>query len=621
MPNISIIKAVLNEYGVKWVLNRALYNAKLKSMKVIPITERLYEKKPPYPSRLDLFQIDVDALQHYIKNELSVEDQTKLIQIADKTCEGKIVGFSSVELNYGNPVDWQLSPLTGIRCDESLKWYKIPDFDDKRGDIKVVWEASRFSHFITLSRAFLLTGEKKYYQAFSTQLFDWLKKNKYGLGANFKCGQECSLRMINTLLAYTVFKNKGVTTDVDSSCVKDLVDRCYRKILGNFFYAYKCIKNNHTISELMGMIVGAWCCEDQRQVERGYKLLDRVIGEQFTDDGGYIQFSFNYQRLALQDLEVILSITKKTNRSLSSPSKEKIEKSALLMYQCQDASGDVPNYGSNDGALIFPVTSCGYRDFRPVVNTICALCLGKQVYEADKHQEELIWFGAERKLTEYKINCERRMASQFADAGLFTMRTCGSWAMIVSNQFASRPGHMDQLHFDLWTNEENVLCDAGTFSYASGDGRYFAKNISHNTVVVDSKTQMNTFGSFMVYGRPKRELVQYNDNFFSGKMISSNGYTHTREIKQIGETYEITDKANNDCRVLFHTPCDVRLENGSALLSKNGKALCMIQSTGEIEVQHTERSLYYLKKDKTNCLSISGLAGVAIITKILILSK
>lgn len=119
----------------------------------------------------------------------------------------------------------------------------------------------------------MLTENKKYYYAFSEQLNSWLKKNPYGYGANFKCSQECSLRMVNTLLAFTVFKNARIVNDADTSNVRDLIDRCYRKVLSNFFYAYKCIKNNHTISELRGMIVGAWCCKDQRQLENAVQMV------------------------------------------------------------------------------------------------------------------------------------------------------------------------------------------------------------------------------------------------------------------------------------------------------------------------------------------------------------
>ena len=262
MPKVRMIKSILNDYGVGWAVNRALYSAKLKALKLAPYSGKWYEKKTSYPKRLDLFQIDLKALKSFLRHNLSENDQHQLIKTADKACEGVITGFHSIELDYGNPMDWQFSPLTGKRCDENTGWYQIPDFDKERGDIKVIWEASRFSHFITFARAYLLTGGTKYYKAFHEQLKDWLEKNRYGFGANFKCSQECSLRMINALLAFTIFCNDGIATDADASNVKDLVDRCYRKILSNFFYAYKCIKNNHTISELTGMMAGAWCCGD-----------------------------------------------------------------------------------------------------------------------------------------------------------------------------------------------------------------------------------------------------------------------------------------------------------------------------------------------------------------------
>ena len=606
MPNVRMIKSILNDYGVGWAVNRVLYGAKLKTMKLVPCSEKWYEKKTSYPKRLDLFQIDITALKSFLKYNLNENDKRQLIKIADKACEGVIIGFSSIELDYGVPVDWQIIPLTGKRCDEKTRWYRIPDFDKELGDIKVIWEASRFSHFITFARAYLLTGNTKYYKAFSEQLKDWLKKNRYGFGANFKCGQECSLRMVNALLAFTVFCEDGIATDADASNVKDLVDRCYRKILSNFFYAYKCIKNNHTVSELMGMMVGAWCCDDQKQLGNAYKLLDEVIDDQFTADGGYKQFSFNYQRLALQDLEIVMSISAKTGRELDRQSRDRIKNSAMLLYQCQDESGDVPNYGNNDGALVFPVTSCGYRDFRPVINTAYALAAGRQLYEAGKHQEELIWFAGSRRPEEYGVQNADRVSSQFTDAGLFTIREKNAWAMIVLNDYRSRPAHMDQLHFDLWIDGENVLCDSGTYSYASREGRTLIGNESHNTAVVDGAAQMNSGGPFLLYGWSKRELGECNDTCFSGKMISGNGYKHFREIKQVGASYEILDKVDRNYSIRFHTPCDVEIEDGTAVLSKNGKHLCKIRSSGEINLGKAQRSLYYLKKEDTNSLSITG---------------
>lgn len=613
MPNTRMIRSVISEYGIGWASIRFLYSAKLKSMALVPPTEKLYEKKTAYPKRLDLFDIDICALQMFIHG-LTNEEKEQLIKTADNVCEGIIKGFSSIELNFGNPIDWQLSPLTGKRCDEKQKWYRIPDFDKERGDIKVIWEASRFSHFLTLSRAYLLTEDKKYYTAFSLQLKDWLEKNSYSLGANYKCSQECSLRMVNALLAYTVFRKSGIATDADDSNVKDLVDRCYRKILSNFFYAYRCIKNNHTISELMGMIVGSWCCDDPKQMEKAYDLLNEVIDEQFTSDGGYRQFSFNYQRLALQDIEVVISVEGKTGRRISEESRIKVKNSAWLMYQCQDDSFDMPNYGNNDGALVFPVTACGYRDFRPVINTAYALTTGTQLFNEGKHQEELIWFSGGKRLDEYEICTQQRESSQFADAGLFTLRGRKSWAMVVSNNYSSRPGHMDQQHIDIWVDGVNVLCDAGTYSYASEEGRALVRNDSHNTVVVDRAFQMNASGPFMIYDWTKRVLRNCDGNRYSGKTISANGYEHIREVKQIGASYEITDTCNKDFRVFFHTPCIIEKKDKGFELKHNGRVLCTVECMNKSTLSKGNRSLYYLRKDVTACLIIEGHEGTDIKT-------
>lgn len=609
MSKAKVLKTILSEYGIKWAVNRALYSLKLNIMKNVPKTDKLFEKKTDYPWRVNIFHVDISMLRSFLYENIDDDDKKRLINIADKACEGIITGFSSVELNYGKSIDWQLNPLTGKRCDEKAKWYKIPDFDENRGDIKTIWEASRFSHFITFARAYLVTNEEKYYKAFSLQLNDWLEKNPYGYGANFKCGQECAFRMINTLLTFSIFSGCGVTNDKDLSNVKKLVDCCYRKILSNFNYAYKCIKNNHTISELTGMIIGAWCCGNHKKIKKCSKMLNKVIDEQFTDDGGYKQFSFNYQRLALQDLEIVLCISKTTGVELNCSSKNKILKSAMLLFQCQDITGCVPNYGHNDGSMAFPVTSCSYDDYRPVINASYALISGNQLYSKGKHQEELLWFSGEKALEEYSEKIIKKESSQFLNAGLFTIRDANSFVLVVLNEYHSRPGHMDQMHIDLWKDGENILCDAGTYSYASEEGRQLAYNRNHNTVEVDGLSQMNTKGPFMIYGWTKRSLDTINNSYFKGIMKSTNGYSHCREVKLVGSSFEITDTVDKDYTIFFHTPCEVSMADGKALLYKDGRLFCEIRSSGTIKLQKTYRSRLYLQTEETNCLSILGQAG------------
>ena len=603
MSKAHIIQSIATEYGVAWAVNRGLYGAKLKLLRSVPQAEKWFEARTDAVRRTDIFSVDNRAVSAFLKN-LPKQEKEQLIQTADQAAKGIIKGFSSVNMDYGNPIRWQKNPFTQQECDAGSKWYWISDFDAVRGDIKAIWEASRFSHFIAFARAYLLTGDEKYYKAYRSQLASWLGGNPYGYGANYKCGQECAIRMINALLAHTVFANAGLSDEEDNANVARLVSGSYQKILSNFFYARRCIKNNHTISELVGMVIGAWCCGDSRRTGKAYKMLDKVILEQFTADGGYTQFSFNYQRLALQDLECILSISGKTGRRLGREAMERIQKSAMLLYQVQDEiTGDVPNYGANDGALILPVTSCGYRDFRPVIGAITALTGGYRIYGAGAWDEELLWFAGG--IEKYRYIEVQRTSMQFPEAGLFSLRNGKSHLMLVLNRYKSRPAHMDQLHLDLWRNGVNVLCDCGTYSYADHRGAALAATQGHNTVQVGEKQQMNKHGPFLVCNWTKRAGVKFEKDCFAGSMKSANGYVHQREIRASGHGYVLTDRVLNcqgEWAVRFHTPCEVEERADGATLVHEGKRICSITGC-KCRVEPAVRSLYYLKTEPCSCIS------------------
>ena len=598
----KLIKSLLTEYGLKWTLNRALYSGKLKMMSKLPVTEKLFERKASV-KRIGLFDFDVANIRSFLES-LSEHKKLEVLSLAEKALAGTITGFSSIELSFGYPINWHLNPLTGVESRRDQKWYQIPDFDSKVGDIKVIWEASRLTHFHYFSRAFLITGEHKYYIAFSEQLKDWLDNNPYSYGANYKCGQEATLRMINTLMAYAVFKHCGVTTLDDEYNVAKLVRLSYKKVISNFFYAHKCIKNNHTFSEICGLIVGAWCTEDKRTIRTAYKLMDEEIRKQFLPDGGFTQYSFNYHRFTLQIIECLFKISEKTG--LYFREQERIRNSVLLLYQMQAENGDVPNYGSNDGALIFPMTSCGYRDFRPVLNTVYALIEGKRLYDRGDYDEELLWFGSNSCLRLPNANIERK-SSGYYDSGYYTFRHNGGFLMVSLQDFDSRPAHMDQLHVDLWHRGINILCDSGTYSYASEIGSELSSTAGHNTVKLPNTEQMSRNGAFLVTDWTQRKDVEYGDNFFKGTMVSKNGYKHLRSIHQNKRGYLITDVIDGDsdhCDFLFHTPCEVRIYSEGFRLYHNGKPICTVVTEGNITRTKAKRSLYYLRSHEINCVVV-----------------
>ncbi|SHH38621.1 heparinase II/III domain-containing protein [Desulfosporosinus lacus] len=596
-----MIKTILTEYGLGWAINRLLYSAKLKMLSAVPATENIFEKRVQV-KKIDLFNLNVARIRTFLL-KLSLEKQYKILAIADKAINGIITGFSSIELDYGNPINWHYSPITREESVRTAKWYRIPDFEVKRGDIKIIWEASRLTHFLYFARAYLITGNVKYYCAFSEQLKHWLKDNPYPYGANYKCGQECTLRMINALIAYTVFNQ--LTTDEDENNIFLLVEVCYKKVLANFFYAHKCIKNNHTFSEICGLIIGAWCCNDKEGLTKAYGLLDKETEGEFLLDGGYTQYSFNYQRFTLQIFECIYKIGEKTGISISAKSKELLKSSALLMYQAQDITGDVPNYGSNDGALIFPLTVCDYRDFRSVLNTIYALTTGERLYDAGDYDEELLWFGDGKEIPVAEIE---RKSTSFDMSGFYTLRHDGGFLMTYLQSFKARPSHMDGLHIDLWHKGKNIFCDSGTYSYASELVKEISTTVGHNTAKVTGIEQMNKRGAFLIYDWAECKDVKHAEDSFSGTLISKNGYEHSRKIQRTVQGYKIDDEVRGNgvhCEFYFHTPYEVKSVLNGFEVFDDGKKLCVVKiESGNIEIRKAYRSLYYLRKEEINCVVV-----------------
>lgn len=604
---IGDIKSILQEFGIGWVLKRCIYSMKLKTLRWIPISEKIYEKKVNI-KRIDIFKTNVDEIEGFLK-QLPKEKQRDIIGRADQVLEGKIIGFSNRLFDYGMPINWQLNPLTGNSVDKEKKWYKIADFDIDRGDIKALWEASRFSYLFFLLRAYMITRDEKYYRGFSEILDSWVKDNKYSYGANFKCGQECTLRMMNVLAVYSGFEAYGISVSKDRKNVIKIVETSYKKVCSNFFYANKCIKNDHTIAELCGMIIGSWCAEDVKKSRKYFRKLEKELKEQFSPQGMYLSYSFNYQRYVLQLMEYMIKISKVLGVEFHEDVKERLYNAAMLLYQSQSEEGKVPNYGANDGTLVFPVTVCEFRNYKPVIDTIIRLTKGESVYEQGEHEEEYLWFYDEKNNSVRK-KIERKSLSCIG-TGVFHYRNDKMYMMVNAHNYERRPGHMDQLHIDLWINGINVLCDTGTYSYAEETGEKLSKTIGHNTVWVEGKEQMKKIGKFLTYAVPKISVMRCEKQEFEAQLESQTGYTHKRNIIFFDDKIVIKDWVKQKGKqepwyILFHTPCKIRQEeNRIYFLNDEEKVICqLISSGGVIQIECGWASWYYLDKQEVMLIKV-----------------
>src|SRR5699024_5583523 len=136
---INLLKSVVNEYGLRWSINRGLYTMKIETLKRFPSLDILFEKQVNI-KKIDIFDFNIEAIETFLNN-LDIEEKQSIVDIADDAIEGIITGFSSIKLDFGKPINWHMNPITGFENNKKEKWFKIPDFDEQVGDIKVIWEA------------------------------------------------------------------------------------------------------------------------------------------------------------------------------------------------------------------------------------------------------------------------------------------------------------------------------------------------------------------------------------------------------------------------------------------------------------------------------------------------
>ncbi|MGI6587859.1 MAG: alginate lyase family protein [Peptococcia bacterium] len=579
MKITDVIK-VINTMGLSWVIFRTSYELKRKtgilkrkfavkafsdedfidkiSINNLKSKEDLYLYIKENRNKFLFNTQDLNSFKQYLDVHLSKEDKEKIIQIADKAIKGQIYCFNHWTGDYGCPINWHKNPINKYEWPKDKHWVDIEVLSKTSGDVKYVWEASRFTQVFYFVRAYTITRDEKYAQAYWEQIEHWLKENRYELGVNWQCGQEISFRTFAWIFGLYAFLDSVHTT----------ADRVFRLIKNIYFnaihiekninLAIKSAQNSHAISEAAGLftvgVLFPFFRDSERLLSKGKKYLEQEGFKQIYEDGSYMQSSNNYHRLMLQDYTWVYRIAELNGVKFCQSLLARLKKALAFLYQMQDEiTGMVPNYGNNDGALVFPLSSCDYLNYKPQLNTLSYIINGKKLYEKGKHEEDLLWFCGVEAVQSSAVLSVVRETKRFASGGYYIIRGSNSWGMVRCTKYKDRPAQADMLHFDLWYKGKNVLTDIGSYSYNPEEKfrDYFRATRNHNTITINDKNQAEKGPRFLFLDWSEGVLTEFNFDkeqvFFSGY---HNAYknTHTRKIEYKKNYYIITDEIDNKKR-------------------------------------------------------------------------
>lgn len=445
------------------------------------------------------FFADPRTLVPGLRKVMGTDSEASIQAEANNILRGTLPYFGPLSFACGFPPNWFQNPVTGQHVSPARSWtgmrFASPDY----GDLKFILEPSRFLFVYPLARAYALSGDERFPEAFWTAIEDWARRSPPMSGPLWICGQESSLRILALCFALYAFIHSPVTTPKRAALLLSMVAAHAWRTAQTVGYA-RSQRSNHLFSEAVGLwTAGTLFPELEHAAEwqkRGAQLLSEAVRDQITPEGAFLQHSFNYQRMVLHLLLWTLRLAEIHRIELDPEIRARTEASLLFMRHFVDeASGHAPNYGSNDGSQILPLAACEYGDYRPVLQLGASILGLPSPLKPGPWDEPSLWFDGST-----PARSEVTPARVLSDAaGYHRIGSATSWAMVRAGHYTRRPLQADQLHVDIWWHGLNLARDAGTYLYNADPpwNNAFAGTVVHNTVMVDRHDQMRRAGRFL----------------------------------------------------------------------------------------------------------------------------
>jgi hypothetical protein len=498
------------------------------------------------------------------------------IDEANKILKGELKYFSHHFIQTGFPPNWhkdyfsnvilsasasspkgegsllpQSETLRSAQSDKNRHWSQIPH--DSSTDIKFIWEPNRSAFVYTLVRAYTASQDEKYPEAFWTLIEDWAQHNPPNTGPNWMDGQETALRLMAWTFGFLQFSNSPSSTSHRKEQFIIYVAAQAERIYKNIGYAIS-TRSNHTISEAFGLWMVGLLFPELKHAEKylslGKRLLEQEAVNQIFPDGSYSMYSLNYHRFILHIYLYAIRLSKIyqlpfTNQLINSVSSS-IE---YLSHLIDPETGQMPVYGSNDGALVLPLNNCDFTDYRPLLQLGWYITKGEFLFEPGPWDEDVFWLCGEpltaksakdaKKGEREKDLGDLRVlrGESFPNGGIYLLHSTNSRAFIRCTDFTSRPSHADQLHVDLWIHGHNLAIDADTYLY-SGEGPWrngLAHTSVHNTVTVDNKDQMTMLSRFTWTNWSKGKVLRHDKDLWQGEHDGYKPVSHRRTVMALDD--------------------------------------------------------------------------------------
>lgn len=590
---IRLFNAIRRNMGPGYILARA----RLAVLKKTGWLKRKFPVNPPGKKFTSLEKWSNQEIRFFFDGRESLSFEKRPVKAwqerAEEILNGKIRFFHHTVYDLGADYDWLTNPVTGYKYPADVHWTDINELDKNVGDIKFVWEKSRFSYLYDIVRYDHHFDEDHAAFVFG-EISSWIDHNPVNMGPNYICGQETGLRVLNWIFFLHYYKNSPVLTEELFEKIMHSIYWQLKRIYSYIGFTMNLVRNNHAITEAAALYLGGllfpFFPEAERWEQKGKQWFEREIAYQVYPDGSYLQFSMNYHRVVVQLLTWVIRLSELNEKALVKNVYRRAAASLdFISVICMKDSGYLPLYGANDGALFFPLNECRYRDFRPQLNALSYVLNKRCIYGAPGTCEDVQWLFNPVSGLKVKTFPEKTGITTFEKGGYFLFREPDALTFIRCGRHKDRPSQADNLHLDIWYKGKNLLHDSGSYLYNTEEKyiSFFTGSEGHNTVKIGSYDQMQKGPRFIWLDwtqAVKTETWEDENSFYFKGVIHAfqslgKDIYHERQVRKAKGRphWEITDRLIRKpdlpiCQI-WHPEPDSSYDIRITAYDENGKAL------------------------------------------------
>jgi Heparinase II/III-like protein/Heparinase II/III N-terminus len=419
------------------------------------------------------------------------------------------LNFSTTE----RKVDWHRDPVNGRRAPLAF-WAAVPFLDQSCGDHKIIWELNRHQHWLTLGRAFWLTGNRRCRAHVLDELGSWLEENPPLTGINWASMLELAFRSLSWIWALSFFVDAdepGSDAEPWTIGVLLALDRQLDHIERNLSYYFS--PNTHLLGEALALYVTARALPVFRASPRrealGRAILCAQIDRQIERDGGHCERSTCYHRYTLDFYLLALAAARIGQPDLSAlPRLENaVARLGAAARLLADDNGRLPHFGDDDGGSATPIVVRAGDDVSGSLS-VASVLLDRVDLRVGPLTEESYWLLAHPMFAGGLDSARQRTATPstasgaLPQTGYYVSRSpFGDHLVVDAGPHGFQNGghaHADALSLTLTDEGVPLLIDPGTGSYTTQPlvRDRLRSSAAHNTLTLDGRSQSIPSGPF-----------------------------------------------------------------------------------------------------------------------------